>query len=229
MTVKDKNFVPGDDQCTSCTGISYFTSEMKEKNTPPYCFGKQGTPKSKISHDKLQALDKENMKKNASLGNTTSICMGYSQYTGRMLRRGDIPICVRGTELFYAWDNIKKQKEKESQGKNNDSSKGVSESSQAMAGVAAAVTAVAVPLSSHPPKATSAAGSQSRVFDTDRLKAVLYKHTTRMQRLISNVTAANFPERFQKSSLKLVQASGRTWTKCRVVLRSAWTSFWRRR
>lgn len=65
------DFVPGDDVCRSCTGITYISQAMKENRKVAWCIGMRKT--EKFSQQRLEQLEKEAEKDFAyqiSVGNT---------------------------------------------------------------------------------------------------------------------------------------------------------------
>ena len=85
---------PGDDKVMSCTGIAYYSKAMKDAKIAPVCFGIKRTLPTKLPSENMTALDKI-QKKNV----IHSVCMGYSQCSGRMERLGNAPVCLKGVPI----------------------------------------------------------------------------------------------------------------------------------
>eukprot|EP01041_Mallomonas_annulata_P007870 gene7870-16110_t len=232
-----KDFQPGDDVCNSCTGITYFTSEMRTKGQSPMCFGKRGTLKKKVTMEKLVALDKQNMKKNASTGYTVYSCIGYSQSSGRMDRRGEAPICVRGTELHYARDSTSHSSNKSTNSHNTQeesrptsdpnrmSTSRKTSSNQSEKPSDRMMTPTSDAMSSFSKNGAATSSSQhgpkplTLSIDSNVINAQISKE----------MATTNFPDKMQRSAVKMIQASSKTLFKCQGALHSMWSDLWKRR
>lgn len=70
------DFVPGDDVCRTCTGITYISQAMKENRKVPWCIGIRKTLTTKLPQQRLEQLEKEAEKDfewQISIGNTRLI------------------------------------------------------------------------------------------------------------------------------------------------------------
>lgn len=111
-----RDFVSGDDNCHSCTGLLYFSNEMRKRKELPLCIGRRSTLNKKISLDKLEVLDKQSSK--PDLG--WYLCIGYSQWSGRMERMGFVPICITGSEIHVGKKVVPQKRKEEGAPDNQD-------------------------------------------------------------------------------------------------------------
>ena len=91
---KSDEIYPGDDKLMSCTGIAYYSKAMKDAKMTPVCLGIKRTLPHKLPSENMATLDKM-QKKNV----IHSVCLGYSQCSGRMERLGNSPICLKGVPI----------------------------------------------------------------------------------------------------------------------------------
>ena len=85
---------------SSCTGILWFTSEMKKRGDAPYCFGRRGTLRAGTEAlEKNAQVDNQTSKDDAPPGEFTYACLGYSQATAKMNRDGALPLCDVGVRF----------------------------------------------------------------------------------------------------------------------------------
>jgi hypothetical protein len=52
-------FLPGDDVCRTCTGITYMSQQMRESRKTPWCIGMRKTLTAKIPQQRLEQFEKE--------------------------------------------------------------------------------------------------------------------------------------------------------------------------
>lgn len=53
------DFLPGDDVCRTCTGITYMSQLMREERKIPWCIGMRKTLTAKIPQQRLEQFEKE--------------------------------------------------------------------------------------------------------------------------------------------------------------------------
>ena len=85
---------------SSCTGILWFTSQMKARGEAPYCFGRRGTLRGGTEAlEKNAQVDNHGSAESPPPGDFTYACIGYSQATAKMNREGALPLCDVGVRF----------------------------------------------------------------------------------------------------------------------------------
>lgn len=104
-----EGFQPGDDECRSCTGIAFLTSEMRAKGQKPGCLGFNKVLKQRIPLDQLESLNKQNYVQDLGF----YFHIGYSRSSGLMERTGRVPVSVQGLVFHFSRRIIPKARQDE--------------------------------------------------------------------------------------------------------------------
>uniref|UniRef100_A0A7S3K270 DUF8204 domain-containing protein n=1 Tax=Aureoumbra lagunensis TaxID=44058 RepID=A0A7S3K270_9STRA len=96
----------------SCTGITYFSSAMKNEGKEALCLGRRGNVTSEIPQkDIIERSAKKNGKTEDEV-DFSYACVGYSQTTEKMEKEGILPLCDVGMRFtILKAKNSQKQKE----------------------------------------------------------------------------------------------------------------------
>lgn len=92
----DFEYKAGDDTCSSCTGVLFYSKAMREKGQRPLCVGARTTLKYRVSMDTMKKIDEKQAKKQAE---EIYMCIGYARMSGRMERKGQTPSCIDGIAI----------------------------------------------------------------------------------------------------------------------------------
>lgn len=99
---------------SSCAGLLWFTSEMKARGRPPYCFGRRGSLDAGAEALEKLAQGDDDQKEDKKADGFTFACIGYAQATAKMTREGKLPLCDVGVRfaLLRAADTADARKKK---------------------------------------------------------------------------------------------------------------------
>jgi len=195
---------------------------MRQQKELPFCVGRRSILNKKIPVDKLEVLDKQSNK--PDLG--WYLCIGYSQWSGRMERMGYVPICIRGSEIHVGKKVIpQKRKEEEDEydvkrefarGKDNEK-QGVTpqqqKQKQDLLIPQNAIVISSAALVEKANRALSREGIDEMKETAEWLRRAMIKSSKRQYEAgkeFIGKTAEKFPEKFHSSVTNLVSSTSKT-------------------
>jgi hypothetical protein len=116
----------GDDDCISCYGVLYLSSERKKRGERPICFGCSTLNNGeKISPERMKLLDLDpSLEPGPEFQYIYKV--GHSQGSGKMYRTGKVPLQIWGFEVQYGKSSVNSNDSKDSNS-HSDNSKGAAE------------------------------------------------------------------------------------------------------